>query len=206
MAKAGSARGRAATQLGAYNDRFQRDMQAPLTGFMPESSRTPRSDPGSPEEVEGFCPATISSAPLGTPQVTPNDTSAPESGPFGRPGTVPSNPSEPCQSTCPLRPVCAKPNTPYVTRATSRWSCLGSIGSWVRCAKPRPRRHVRDVRHPELVGTRGGICSSHSRVAPRAGAPPRGAHETPSPSSPPPRGGRRGAYETPSRTSSTYVT
>ena len=33
------------TQLGAYNDRFQRDMQAPLTGFM-----------------------------LGTPQVTPNDT------------------------------------------------------------------------------------------------------------------------------------
>ena len=37
------------------------------------------------------------------PQVTPNDTSAPESGPFGRPGTVPSNPSEPCQSTCPLR-------------------------------------------------------------------------------------------------------
>ena len=28
------------TQLGAYNDRFQRDMQAPLTGFMPESSRT----------------------------------------------------------------------------------------------------------------------------------------------------------------------
>ena len=41
---------------------------------MPESSRTPRSDPGSPEEVRGFCPATISSAPLGTPQVTPNDT------------------------------------------------------------------------------------------------------------------------------------
>ena len=38
---------------GAYNDRFQRDMQAPLTGFMPESSRTPRSDPGSPEEVGG---------------------------------------------------------------------------------------------------------------------------------------------------------
>ena len=63
------------TQLGAYNDRFQRDMQAPLTaGFMPESSRTPRSDPGSPEEVGGVCPATISSAPLGTPQVTPNDT------------------------------------------------------------------------------------------------------------------------------------
>ena len=62
------------TQLGAYNDRFQRDMQAPLTGFMPESSRTPRSDPGSPEEVGGFCPATISSVPLGTPQVTPNDT------------------------------------------------------------------------------------------------------------------------------------
>ena len=28
-------------------------------------------------------------------------------GSFGRPGTVPSNPSEPCQSTCPLRPVCA---------------------------------------------------------------------------------------------------
>ena len=58
----------------ALHERFQRDMQAPLTGFMPESSRTPRSDPGSPEEVGGFCPATISSAPLGTPQVTPNDT------------------------------------------------------------------------------------------------------------------------------------
>ena len=45
------------TQLGAYNDRFQRDMQAPLTGFMPESSRTPRSDPGSPEEVGGGLPS-----------------------------------------------------------------------------------------------------------------------------------------------------
>ena len=45
------------TQLGAYNDRFQRDMQAPLTGFMPESSRTPRSDPGSPEEVGGVLPS-----------------------------------------------------------------------------------------------------------------------------------------------------
>ena len=42
---------------GAYNDRFQRDMQAPLTGFMPESSRTPRSDPGSPEEVGGVLPS-----------------------------------------------------------------------------------------------------------------------------------------------------
>ena len=60
------------TQLGAYNDRFQRDMQAPLTGFMPESSRTPRSDPGSPEEVGGGgCPATISSAP---PRDPPGDT------------------------------------------------------------------------------------------------------------------------------------
>ena len=36
------------TQLGAYNDRFQRDMQAPLTGFHarvvqdpPERSRLP---------------------------------------------------------------------------------------------------------------------------------------------------------------------
>ena len=45
------------SQLGAYNDRFQRDMQAPLTGFMPESSRTPRSDPGSPEEVGGGLPS-----------------------------------------------------------------------------------------------------------------------------------------------------
>ena len=45
------------TQLGAYKDRFQRDMQAPLTGFMPESSRTPRSDPGSPEEVGGGLPS-----------------------------------------------------------------------------------------------------------------------------------------------------
>ena len=107
------------TQLGAYNDRFQRDMQAPLTGFMPESSRTPRSDPGSPEEVGGVAQPQylgelhptcelwdvipISSAPEEAPQVTPNDTQRhpttlqrPESGPFG-----PFRRPELCQSTRP---------------------------------------------------------------------------------------------------------
>ena len=85
------------TQLGAYSDRFQRDMQAPLTGFMPESSRTPRSDPGSPEEVGGVAQPQylgelhptcelwdvipISSAPEEAPQVTPNDTQRHFSGP-----------------------------------------------------------------------------------------------------------------------------
>ena len=85
------------TQLGAYNDRFQRDMQAPLTGFharVVQDPPTPGAIPAPLKKWGGVCPATISSAPLGTPQVTPNDTSAPESGPFGRPGTVPSNPSE----------------------------------------------------------------------------------------------------------------
>ena len=56
------------TQLGAYNDRFQRDMQAPLTGFMPESSRTPRSDPGSPEEVGGVAQPQYLVPPSGPPR------------------------------------------------------------------------------------------------------------------------------------------
>ena len=75
------------TQLGGGQRQISARHASSLTGFMPESSRTPRSDLGSPEEVGWLCPATISSAPLGTPQVTPNDTSAPESGPFGRPST-----------------------------------------------------------------------------------------------------------------------
>ena len=57
---------------------------------------------------EGLVAPTTRSSRRHTPgQVTPNDTSGRHSGrfsPFFAPGTVPCNPSELCQITCPIRP------------------------------------------------------------------------------------------------------
>ena len=56
------------TQLGAYNDRFQRDMQAPLTGFMPSRPGPPGAIPAPLKKWGGFAQPQYLVPPSGPPR------------------------------------------------------------------------------------------------------------------------------------------
>ena len=104
--------------------------------------------------------------PPGDTSTTLNDSSARESGPFGRPGTVPSNPSEPCQSTCPLRPVSSTLARIAAgigaRRSLSAWRAKAAAGA-SRSASKSASRSGRGMYDPERQHARQAAAQTRHR-------------------------------------------